>query len=190
MEKVEEGKFVAYSYKLYNDEDNKLLFETPEDRPDAMIYGLSHDVVPGLVAAMKGLKAGDKFSVTLPAEAAFGERFEDNVIKLDKELFMRDGQLAEAVKVGAVLPMMTEQGFQIQGKVLAIGDNDVEMDFNHPFAGLTVRFDGEIKDVRPATPEEIAALQHPGCGCGCHGADCGDGCGDDCGCGDAHCGCH
>lgn len=186
--KVEEGKFVAYSYKLYNDADGALLFETPADRPDVMIYGLSHDVVPGLVAAMKGLSAGDKFSVTLPAEAAFGERFEDNVLKLDKDLFMRDGQLAEAVKVGATLPMMTEQGFQIQGKVLAIGDKDVEMDFNHPFAGLTVRFDGEIKEVRDATPEEIAALQSHGCGCGC---GCDDGCGDGChgGCGDDSCCC-
>ena len=184
--KVEEGKFVAYSYKLYNDDNGELLFETPADRPDAMIYGLSHDVVPGLVAAMKGLKAGDKFSVTLPAEAAFGERFEDNVIKLDKELFVRDGKLADAVKVGAMLPMMTEQGFQVQGKVLSIGDSEVEMDFNHPFAGLTVRFDGEVKEVRDATHEEIAALQHPGCGC--HGDGCG--CGDSCGCGDENCGDH
>lgn len=188
MEKVEEGKFVAYSYKLYNDANGELLFETPEGQPDAMIFGLSHDVVPGLVAAMKGLSAGDKFSVTLPAEAAFGERFEDNVITLDKSLFIRDGKLADAVKVDAVLPMMTEQGFQIQGKVISIGDNEVVMDFNHPFAGLTVRFDGEIKEVRKPTEEELAALQHQGCGCGCHGG-CGDSeCGDGCDC-DHHDGC-
>ena len=190
MEKVEEGKLVAYSYKVYNDANGELLFETPEGQPDAMIFGLSHDVVPGLIAAMKGLKAGDKFSVTLPAEAAFGERFEDNVIKLDRSLFERDGQLAEAVKVGAMLPMMTEQGIQIQGKVLSIDDKHVEMDFNHPFAGLTVRFDGEVMDVRKPTEEELAALQSHGCGCGCHGG-CGDGqCGDGCGCDtDDHCGC-
>lgn len=191
MEKVEEGKLVEYSYKLYNDENGDLLFETPEEQPDVMIYGLSHDVVPGLIVAMKGLKKDDKFTVTLPAEAAFGQRFDDNVIKLDKELFMRDGQLAEAVKVGAMLPMMTEQGFQVQGKVLSIGDKEVEMDFNHPFAGLTVKFEGEIKDVRTPTSEEIAAMQNHGCGCGCHGG-CEDGdCGDGCGCSDHdHCGCH
>lgn len=187
--KVEEGKFVAYSYKLYNEDNGDLLFETPADRPDAMIYGLSHDVVPGLLVAMKGLSKGDKFSVTLPAEAAFGERFDDNVIKLDKELFMRDGKLADAVEVGAMLPMMTEEGFQIQGKVLAIGEKDVEMDFNHPFAGLTVKFEGTIDEVRDPSPEEIAALQNPGCGCGCHGGcgseDCGDGCDSQ-----GHCGCH
>ena len=180
---------MAYSYKLYDDANGEVLFETPADQPDVMIYGLSHDVVPGLIVAMKGLKKGDKFSVTLPAEAAFGERFDDNVIKLDKQLFMRDGELAEAVKVGADLPMMTEQGFQVRGKVLSITDKEVEMDFNHPFAGLTVKFEGEIDDVRNPTPEEIKALQSHGCGCGCD--SCGDGCDDHgCGCGDDHCGCH
>lgn len=183
MSKIEDGKFVAFCYKVYNDENGELLFETPKDHADTMIYGLSHDVIPGLLVAMKGLKAGDKFSVTLPAQAAFGERFADNVVKLDKQLFMRDGQLAEAVKVGAMLPMMTEEGMQIQGKVLSIGDKDVEMDFNHPFAGLTVKFEGEILEVRDATPEEIAMVQQHGCGCGC-----GCGCGDDCDCGDEkHC---
>ena len=189
MEKVTEGKFVAYSYKLYNDANGEILFETPTDRPDVMIYGLSHDVVPGLVAAMKDLSTGDKFSVTLPAQVAFGERLEENVIKLDKSLFMRDGELTEAVKEGAMLPMMTEEGFQVQGKVLSIGDNEVEMDFNHPFAGLTVKFDGEIREVRDATPEEIAALQSPGCGCGCHGG-CSDGnCEEGCGCDHGSCSC-
>ena len=177
--KVEEGKLVAYSYKLYDDANGALLFETPAGQPDVMIYGLSHDVVPGLIVAMKGLKAGDKFSVTLPAEAAFGQRFDDNVIKLDKSLFMRDGKLAEAVEVGAMLPMMTEEGFQVQGKVLSIGDKEVEMDFNHPFAGLTVKFDGEVEEVRDPSPEELAALQHHGCGCGCDHDHCSD---HDCGC--------
>lgn len=183
QQKIEEGKYVAFSYKVYNDEDNRLLFETPADHPDVLIYGISHDVIPGLLVAIKGLKAGDKFSVTLPAQAAFGERFADNVVMLDKSLFMRDGQLAEAVKVGAELPMMTEQGMVIKGRVLDITDDKVEMDFNHPFAGLTVKFEGEINEVRDATPEEIQALSHQGCGCG----HCGDDCGcDDCGCGDDH----
>lgn len=189
MQKVEDGKFVSFSYKVYNDADGSLLFETPENQPDVMVYGLSHDVVPGLLVAMKGLKQGDRFSVTLPAQAAFGERFEDNVLTLDKNLFMRDGELAEAVKEGEELPMMTEQGMVVRGKVLEITPDSVVMDFNHPFAGLTVKFEGEILEVRDATPEEIAALQQHGCGCGscCSDGHCGEG-ESDCGCGsDCHC---
>lgn len=60
------GKFVKYAYTLYNDADKKVLFKTPEGHPDEMVYGVSHEVVPGLIAALKDLGAGDKFTVTLP----------------------------------------------------------------------------------------------------------------------------
>lgn len=170
---------VEYSYKLYNDADGTLLFETPEGQPDQMVFGMSQEVVPGLVAAMEGLKAGDRFGITLPPEAAFGERFDDNIVELDREIFTRDGELAEEVKPGATLPMMTAEGFRVTGTVLEIGDKKIKMDFNHPFAGLTVRYDGEVKGVRKATEEEIAATQ--GCGGGCCGGGC-SGCGDEGGC--------
>lgn len=177
--------FVEYSYKLFNDANGDLLFETPNGRPDMMVYGVSQEVVPGLIVAMQGLKAGDHFGVTLPPTAAFGERHPDEVMELDREIFMRDGELAEEVKVGAILPMMTAEGYRIAGTILEIGDK-VKMDFNHPFAGLTVRYDGEVTTVREATPDELKPTH--GCGGGCGG--CG-GCGSDSKCsdGDNACGC-
>ena len=181
---VSPGMVVEYSYKLYNEADGKLLFETPAGKPDQMIYGMSPEVVPGLAAAMEGLKAGDRFGVTLPPEAAFGERHDDNVIELDREIFSRDGQLAEEVKEGELLPMMTAEGYRVTGTVLKIGDKDIKMDFNHPFAGLPVRYDGEVVSVRPATEAEISAVSSGGCS-GCGGGCCGgdSGCGGESGCG-------
>lgn len=187
--KVGPGMFVAYSYKLYNEADGKLLFETPKDHPDVMVYGVSQEVVPGLIAAMEGLKVGDRFGVTLPPMAAFGERHEEDVVELDREIFSRDGKLAEEVKTGAILPMMTADGHRVIGTVLEIGDEKIKMDFNHPFAGLTVRYDGEVVEVREATEQELKPMH--GCGGGCCG-----GCGDNgCDCekdengGNKECGC-
>lgn len=191
-EKIEPGKFVKYTYKVTDDKDGRVLFEAKSDAPDVMVYGVSNEVIPGLVSVMQGLKAGDKFSVTLPPEVAFGERSDDNVITVPKDAFMRDGQMAEEVKVGAALPMLTEQGFTVTGVVKEINEHDVTMDFNHPFAGITVKFDGEVQEVRDATPEELQPAH--GCGCGhggCGGGDCGDGCGEH-DHGEHHCcgGCH
>ncbi len=199
IEKVGPGKYVKYAYKLYNEPDGELLFEAKADAPDELVYGISQEVVPGLIAAMKDLAAGDKFEVTLPPAAAFGERYDDNVVSLEKEIFERDGELVEEVKVGAELPMMTAEGFRILGRVLEIDDNHVKMDFNHPFAGKTVKYAGEIVEVRDATPEELQPV-HSGCGCGCHGGDCHEGehgCGcesgschdgeDGCGCQEGSC---
>lgn len=180
--KVGPGMVVAYTYKLYNEADGSLLFEAKSDAPDMMIYGVSNDVVPGLVGALKDLKTGDRFDTTLPPEAAFGQRYDENIVKLEKEIFMRDGKLAEEVTEGALLPMMTAEGFRVQGRVIRISDKEIEMDFNHPFAGLTVRYDGEVTDVREATPEELQPAK--GCGgcCGGCGSDsegsCGSGCGE------------
>ena len=72
--KIGPGMYVEYSYKLYNDGDGSLLFKTPAGEPDMMVYGVSQEVVPGLIAALQGLKAGDRFGVTLPPAAAFGEQ--------------------------------------------------------------------------------------------------------------------
>lgn len=177
-EKVSPGKFVEYSYKLYNDADGKLLFETPKDAPDEMIYGVTPGIVPGLLTAMEGLGEGDRFEVTLPPVAAFGEKNEDLVMSLDKEIFMRDGKLAEEVKVGATLPMMTADNLRVNGTVTEIGDK-IKMDFNHPFAGLTVRYDGEIVKVRDAVPEDFP---QGGCCGGCGGSGSCDGGGCDSGC--------
>lgn len=183
------GKFVAYSYKLYNDADGKLLFEAPVEAPDVMVYGVSHEIIPGLVEVLKGLAKGDKFSVTLPPAAAFGERSDEYLLTLDKDIFMRDGKLADEVKVGAALPMMTAEGYRVTGIVTEVGDK-IKMDFNHPFAGMTVRYDGVVEEVREATPDELQP-QH-GCGGGCNGG-CGCGSEGDCadGCGGGSCGsCH
>lgn len=187
-EKIEPGKFVKYTYKVTDDKDGRVLFEATEEAPDVMVYGVSNEVIPGLISVMQGLKTGDKFSVTLPPEVAFGERSDENVITVPKDAFMRDGKMAEEVKVGAALPMLTEQGYTVTGVVTSINEHDVTMDFNHPFAGITVKFDGEVREVRDATPEELQPAHSCGCGCshgGCGEGDCGDGCGDH-GCGHCH----
>ncbi len=161
---VESGMYVEYSYELTDAADGNLLFEAARSHPDQMIYGVSQEVIPGLITAMEGLKEGDRFDVELPPAAAFGDRIPDEIMELDRTIFERDGKLADEVKVDAVLPMMTADGFRIMGKVVSIGDK-VTMDFNHPFAGLTVRYKGEIVTVRPATEDEL----HPTSGCGCCG---------------------
>lgn len=187
-EKVGPGKFVAFTYRLLNAENGELLFEAKKEAPDTMVYGLTQEIIPGLQNVMKDLKIQDKFSVTLPPEVAFGHRVDENVITLPLSTFERDGKVAEEVKVGAMLPMLTEDGYTVTGTVTEMGPEEVTMDFNHPFAGMTVTFDGEIQDVRDATPEELQPKH--GCGCHGHGHD-GCGCGDGCACGeDKDCGCH
>jgi FKBP-type peptidyl-prolyl cis-trans isomerase SlyD len=72
--------------------------------------------------------------------------------------------------------MMDSQGHRLMGSVLEVKSDVVVMDFNHPLAGETLNFDGEVIDVHDPTPQELVAMQQgDGCGCNCEGeGDCDD----------------
>ena len=46
-----------------------------------------------------------------------------------------------------VLPMKDEECNEFSGAIIAIQEDSITMDFNHPLAGEDVWFDGEIMEV-------------------------------------------
>lgn len=190
MEKIQPGKYVELGYDLYEvtPAGENLVHQTDAQDPEKIIFGVTPGMIRPLEKAIEGLEAGGEFDVTVKAAEAFGPHDPDQVASLEKDVFAVDGKFdSEMVKKGAVLPMMTSDGYRINGLVVDVTDDEVEMDFNHPLAGKDVRFKGSIITVREATPEELQPAH--GCGCGCHhGGE--DSCGchgdgtDSCGCSD------
>lgn len=191
MEKIQPGKYVELGYDLYevSPQGEKLMHQTDANDPEKIIFGVTRGMIRPLEVAIDGLEPGGEFDVTVKAEEAFGPHDPEQIVTLEKDVFEVDGKFdADTVKPGAVLPMMTADGYRINGVVTEVTDKEVKMDFNHPLAGKDVRFKGKIITVRDATPEELQPAH--GCGCGCDHDSCGDGCGDSCGCHDDGCGCH
>lgn len=109
-----------------------------------------------MLKRLEGLKQGDKFDFVLSCEEAFGERNEEHVMELDKEIFMVDGKFDDqTVFEGNTVPMMTSEGYRINGSVLKVTNDKVLMDFNHPLAGENLHYVGMVKLVRDATEEEL-----------------------------------
>jgi len=192
-EAIKPGKYIELVYKLYQKEadgSETLVYESEADEPEKLIFGVTRGVLPVLEKALDGLVAGDKFAVTALPDEAFGHHDPEQVAQLEREVFEVDGKFDEEnICVGHRLPMMTADGYRIDGLVTEVTPTHVKMDFNHPLVDRTVRFDGEVKVVRDATPEELAP-SHGGCGCGSHGCGCGDD--SSCGCDGhdgGHCGC-
>jgi FKBP-type peptidyl-prolyl cis-trans isomerase SlyD len=176
MEKIQPGKYVELGYDLYAVEPNgteKLVHQTDASDPEKIIFGVTRGMIEPLEKAIEGLEKDGKFNVTATADEAFGPYDPEQIVTLDKELFLIDDKFDdEHIKVGEYVPMMTADGFRINGLVKEVTDSSVKMDFNHPLAGKAVRFDGKILTVRDATPDELK----PAGGC------CGGGCGDNCSC--------
>lgn len=197
MEKIEPGKYVELGYDLYEvkpDGTEILVHQTDVEDPEKIIYGVTQGMIRPLEEAILGLEKGGKFDVKVEAKEAFGTHDPEQVTVLEKDIFKINGKFDEEnITPGAIVPMMTSDGFHINGVVVEVGPDTVKMDFNHPLADKDVRFKGEILAVRDATPEELQPVH--GCGCGCHHDDCADGCGcdehhhcgdDACDCGHGH----
>ncbi|MDE5607751.1 MAG: FKBP-type peptidyl-prolyl cis-trans isomerase [Muribaculaceae bacterium] len=192
MEKVQPGKYVEMVYDLYEvapDGSEKLVHQSDPADPEKIVFGVTRGMIQPLEKAIDGLEAGGEFDVKVKADEAFGPYDPEQIAELDKDLFIVDGKFdSDIIKKGAVVPMMTADGFRVNGVVLDVTADKVKMDFNHPLAGKDVRFHGKVQTVRDATAEELQPAG--GCGCGC--GDCGDSCGCDGekSCGDSGCGCH
>ena len=176
--KIQDESVVTMTYVLReNDENGVVIQETTKDNPFVAIFGMQQ-LLPKFEENLNGLEPGDKFQFILSPEEGYGERSDEYIMDLDKEMFHQDGKFMEdLVKVGAQLMMQTASGQPIAGIVLDITDDKVKMDFNHDLAGKTLCFSGEVLDVRESTDADFGGS----CGCGSCGCDsCGSDCGSSC----------
>ena len=187
------NKFIVASYSLYDvtngDDGNEVLIEkTQDERPFIFVSGMGATLPSFEEEILKHAK-DEEFDFVLEPEQAYGEHIDERVIELDKQIFTINGEFdAQHVKVGAVLPLQNEDGNRFLGLVLAISDDKVKIDLNHPLSGKKLNFCGEILESREATAEEVAHMAklmsgEAGGGCGGNCGDCKDG-----GCKDGNCG--
>ncbi len=195
MEKIEKGKYFEIAYKLFrvnSDGTETLVHEVEASDPDRAIEGLTMGFVEALDKQLLGKAAGDKFDFIAAPEEAFGPYTEEDIFTIPRERMTVEGKFDEEMFVpGALIPLMTPDGYRIDGTVVRLTPDSVVLDLNHPLAKDRVHYVGEVIVVRDPTPEELQPAEGCGCGGGCH---CGDNCGDGCGCdqkeGSGCCGCN
>jgi FKBP-type peptidyl-prolyl cis-trans isomerase SlyD len=136
---------VSITFKLY-DSQNVLLEETPE--PIAYLHGGHSGIFPKVERALDAKKAGDKVSVTLEPEDAFGD-YDPQLIRLEAL-----DKLPPDVVVGGFL-VAEENDEERVWRVTSIAEGKAVLDGNHELAGMRLRLDATVVEVRPATSEEI-----------------------------------
>jgi FKBP-type peptidyl-prolyl cis-trans isomerase SlyD len=149
---IQPNTHVTLEYEL-RDEDGDLVDASEAEGgggPIRYVHGYGM-LVPGLEAALAGLRVGEERDVVVPADAGYGEYDEGLVLEVDR------GELPDpkAVSVGDELVAESADGDEFTLNVIEVRDDVVVVDGNHPLAGMTLRYHVKVRDVRVATEEEI-----------------------------------
>lgn len=136
---IHPGSIVKFHYTLTI---NGSLIDSSTGRdPLTYVHG-SGQLVPGLEDELEGLNEGDKRHVVVPPQTGYGERDPNALQTVPKEVFVG----LEGLEVGAIVAGRTG-GMPFQAVVVAISEEDVTLDLNHPLAGKTLDFDIEIVQI-------------------------------------------
>lgn len=156
MSEVSLNKVVSFHYQLYRVDDGErgsLLEESESGNPLVYLHG-HQNIIPGLEAAMAGKKEGDKFQVTLAPEQAYGPRRPNAMQRVPiKHLHLANKK--QRLAPGMIVSVQTDRGPR-HAMVVKAGKFNVDVDTNHPLAGMTLNYDIEIVSIRDAEADEIA----------------------------------
>jgi peptidylprolyl isomerase len=123
-------------------------FDSSEGREPLLFTLGAGDVIPGFDEAVTGLEPGEKTTVTIPSEEAYGPRYDEAVQEVPIDAFGEG-----APDIGAVITVIADDSSRMAASVVAISDDMmiVTVDFNHPLAGEELTFEIELVEIVPAS---------------------------------------
>jgi FKBP-type peptidyl-prolyl cis-trans isomerase SlyD len=144
--KIEKNSHVKLAYVLKYDDANGDIIEnvTPEN-PLEVTVG-AEDLLEKFEEKILGLKNGDTFTFTLSPEDAYGNYDDEGIVSIPKAELMEDVEGIE-IEEADIIPIVTDDGDEMEAVVLEIDGDIVTLDFNHPLAGETLYFSGKIVEI-------------------------------------------
>lgn len=146
---------VSLVFELHiDDADGELVEKIDPKKPFEFIFGAGQ-LLGSFEKNIEGLESSKDFEFKLSSEDAYGTINKEAIIDLPREVFSEDGKESKDLKEGNIIHMMDKEENELEGKVIKISKDSVNMDFNHPMAGKNLYFKGTVISVRDATREEI-----------------------------------
>ncbi len=146
MQQVKSGDKVKVHYhgRLNNGET----FDKSEGREPLEFEVGSGMVIKGFDDGVTGMSVGEKKTINIPFDEAYGPKNPDMIIEMPKERFPKDME----IEVGMPLAMTDGNGQQFQVMIVEIKEDVVVLDANHPLAGQDLTFDLELVEILGAKP--------------------------------------
>lgn len=153
---IAKNRLVALKYRL-TDEKGNILNEGHESI--AYLHGEYGHIFPALEKELEGKKEGDVFRITLLPQEAFGQYQEDLVVTEALS------ELPEDIFVGMEVDGYMEESPEdiLIYTVTHIDSDHAVLDANHPFAGVTLTFEGSIEEIQEISEQAIQEIieHHP-----------------------------
>ncbi|GAB6041290.1 FKBP-type peptidyl-prolyl cis-trans isomerase [Endothiovibrio diazotrophicus] len=102
-------------------------------------------MIEGLEKLLIGLKVGEQANFLVAPRDAFGMHDPDKVHLMERTEFPL--AMSEQLQPGQLVAFHTPAGDEMLGMIKELTIDRVEVDFNHPLAGRTIRFEVEILKV-------------------------------------------
>lgn len=146
MQQVKSGDKVKVHYhgKLNNGET----FDSSAGREPLEFEVGSGMVIKGFDAGVTGMKVGEKKTINIPVNEAYGPQNPDMLFEYPKAQFPSEMQL----EAGMQLMMSNASGEQFEVRIEEIKENAVVLNANHPLAGEELIFDLELVEIVGGSP--------------------------------------
>ncbi|MCG6857923.1 MAG: peptidylprolyl isomerase [Salaquimonas sp.] len=118
-------------------------FDSSQGREPLEFVVGSGQIITGLDKALPGMTEGDKKTVNVPADEAYGQMDPNARQSVPRDQIPADIPL----EVGRQLQVQTQEGRTIAVQVIDVSDEAVVLDANHPLAGQDLVFAIELVSI-------------------------------------------
>ena len=142
MTKIKTGDKVKVHYIGTLKDGSK--FDNSRDRGEGLEFVIDDgQLLKGFNDAVKNLEVGGTAKVDIEAKEAYGEYINEAIISVNKSEF------PESLKyeLNGFIQGQDQNGRPVQGQVVKINDETVDLDMNHPLAGEDLSFEIELLEV-------------------------------------------
>lgn len=146
--KISKNTVVSVKYKL-SDAQNNLIEESNE--PMVYLHGGYQNTLPKIEEALDGKETGFQTTIQVEPEDAFGE-YDAELVKIEPL-----SRLPQPIEVGMQFEGSPDDESQdtVIFTVTEVADDKAVLDGNHPLAGIALRFELNVVEVREASEEEV-----------------------------------
>lgn len=141
MEHVKEGDVVRVHYtgKLTSGEE----FDSSVGREPLEFTVGAGMMIKGFDDAMPGMAVGEKKTISISPDEAYGEKSEEAIIEFPKENVPADMKIEQ----GMSFELSNQDGSRFPVVVVEVKDDVIVLDANHALAGKELVFDIELVEI-------------------------------------------